>query len=358
MRHSIFAFLLLGALWATAQKVTVVDASDKSPLVKATVIGRSGMIIGVTDSDGAIAVGENETPVTVLCLGYETTKGEEGKDTVFVAPAVYGLNELVISAAERPITRVISFCREYSTGTSGSDTLQLYSEYMTQCFLADKDLKGYKRGDSKPKKGASRFVGRIMKNGSDSIFIPKQDDDITLLSWSEFINGIPADPLVESRGIRQGFETDTLPGEFGPRMITRKKNGLYTIWADMLADQKEHKWSPAFLKLFGLTIDLTAFNWTAAFTQGEDTIHSINDFLYTTCNLTILGRGKLFKKIFRVEKPILMESYSEIYPVSITRCTLEEYKELRKDKSGLPFRRPDELAPLSPAVATLVEQLE
>ena len=358
MRASLFAFLLLIALCCAAKTLTVVDATDKSPLEMATVIGRSGMIIGVTDSRGVLAVNYNELPVTIHCLGYETTKSSAENDTVLIAPAVYNLDELVFSAAERPIIRVICFCREYSTGTSGSDTLQLYSEYMTQSFLSYKEIKGFKRGDYQQKRKSSRFVGRIMKNGNDSIFLPKSDDEITLLSWSDLFNGVPGDTGKESRGIIAGHETDTIMGKFGPKIITRKKNGVYSIWTDYLADHNDHKWSPGIFKLLGLTLDLTSFNSTAAFAQSDDNIHNIYDFLSSTCNITILGRGKIFKKIFHVEKPILMESYFEIYPVSITHCTLEEYKELRKDKEELPFQKPQDLAPLSPAVATLVERLQ
>ncbi|MDE6310484.1 MAG: carboxypeptidase-like regulatory domain-containing protein [Muribaculaceae bacterium] len=358
MRASILPLLMLMALCCAAKSVTVVDATDKAPLEMATVIGRSGMIIGVTDSRGTIQVNDNELPVTIHCLGYETTKSEAENDTVQVAPAVYGLNEVVISAAERPIIRVVCFCREYSTGTSGSDTLQLYSEYMTQSFLSFKEVKGYKRGDYQQKRKSSRFVGRIMQNGNDSIFLPENDDEITLLSWSDLINGVPRDTGKESSGIIAGQETDTIMGDFGPKVITRKKNGVYSIWNDYLANNKDHKWSPGILKLLGLTLDLTSFNSTAAFAQSDDNTHNIYDFLYTTCNITILGRGKIFKKIFHVEKPILMESYVEIYPVSITHCTLEEYKELRKDKEELPFQKPQDLTPLSPAVETLVEYLK
>ena len=52
--------------------ITVIDASDKQPLVAAAVFNCKGSMIGITDAKGAFdANNPADFPLNIQCLGYE-----------------------------------------------------------------------------------------------------------------------------------------------------------------------------------------------------------------------------------------------------------------------------------------------
>lgn len=338
---------------SAAKEFIVVDAFDSGPIVGATVFGRSGVIKGLTNETGCISIGENEIPATIRCVGYEPFIAMLSDDTIRMAPSAYQLNEVVVTPADRPIKRVLCFAREYSTGITGSDTMQYYCEYMAEAFVVDGKVRGYKRSDSRPAAKNHRRYARIVREGRDSIFIPTRQDDITELSWFDFMAFIP-EKEDAPEAILNGFEADTLSGKYGPKFIYGRKNGYYTVTADILSDHKNHKWSPFIFKLIGFTVDIEAGSWTMTFADRGAPSYSIHDFVCGTYNLHIVGRGKWLKKIFNTQQPIEMDTYLELFPVEITNCTVEEYREKRDDYTPVEFQYPSNILPLSPAVESLV----
>lgn len=62
----------------------------------------------------------------------------------------YSLPEVSVVSGERPITRVVSYVREYSTGATSTDTIQMFSEYMVQSFhITGKKSRGIRRATGK-----------------------------------------------------------------------------------------------------------------------------------------------------------------------------------------------------------------
>lgn len=358
-RYLLSLSLILSIILSTdARRHIVVDASDRNPVIGATVIGNSGVIKGMTDNHGAIDIDDKDLPATVQCIGYDPVTISSSTDTTVMDPTVYQLKEVIFTPGDRPVKRVLCFAREYSSGIIGTDTMQYYCEYMAVGYITDGKVKGYRRFDSKPsEKGVKRYA-RITKYDRDSVFKPKLSDDITELSWYDFMAFLPDTKTEVPEALRNGADADTVQGKYGPKFMYRKKNGLFTLTADVLSDHKNRKWSPFLFKLIGLTTDITAGTWTLSFADNGSEAFGINEFVSGTYNIHLIGKGKWMKKAFNTKEPIEMNSYLEIYPLEITNLTVDEYKEDREEYSPIPFRYPDGLLPLSPAVQAIVERLD
>lgn len=360
MRCAVFLLTALATVWCASAgiPVVIVDDSDKGPIAGATVIGNTGIIIGMTDSDGKITVTESDFPVTVKCIGYDPLTTLARNSPISLKPSVYQLHEVVVDPTERPIKRVICLIREFCNGITDNDTLQLYTECMAEAFFANGKVKGYKDTDAKAKiKNQARYA-RIVENGKENIFKPGRENPISLIQWSGIVHLFPTKRIEVSEKIKSGAESDTVAGEYSTKIIMSRKNGIYNRYQDMLSDYKDHIWSPSFLKLLGMTADLYTYSKTYSFADNGSDNFGINDLAGVTINIQLLARGKVVKKIFKSDKPVKLITYMEIYPLEITNCTVEEYKELKKDNSVLSFRYPEGIKPMSPAIQQLIDRID
>lgn len=357
----VFALLVaMLSVAAVAKAFVVVDEGDKSPVIGATVIGKSGLILGQTDVNGHISVtNHSDLPITVRCMGYEQLEFSGQSDTVLLVPADYQLSEVVVSPVERPITRVVCFGREYCTGVTDGDTMQIYCEYMTEAFLVDGKVKGYKKSDADLKVRNTKMYARIAKkDGCDSLFRPRKDDDVTLLTWFPYLAAFPKKAIQMPQPMLDGAETDTVMGKYAPKIMYRKKNNTFTRSINFLSDYKAGEWSPGILKLLGLTVDFQDITINESYVLNDRGVYGLYDFANAVYNIHMLARGKMIKKAMHTKDAIEMDSFFEFFPVEITHCTIEEYKELRSDKDPIPFKSPADLAPLAPAVQSLIERID
>lgn len=355
---SLVAVVLTVVLPADARQYVVLDSLDRSPVAGATVIDNAGIIKGLSDAEGRIVVGESELPVSIRCIGYEPVVTDDTADTIFLTTTAYQLNVIVVSSGERPIKRVLCFAREYSSSTSGSDTMQYYCEYMAEAYIAQGKVKGYRRADARPTPKAYKRYARISVNGVDSIYKPTPDDDLTALSWFEFMAFLPDKEIEVPEPVLAGARCDTVAGKYGPRRLYRKRNGLFTVSTDVLSDHKNRKWSPMLFKLIGMTIDITEASWNMSFVDNDANSFGIDEFISGTYNIHLIGRGKWIKKIFDSKEPVEMDSYLEVYPMETTNLTVGEYKEMRDDRSRIPFQYPSGIQAMTPSVDNLVRRLD
>ncbi|MDE7375843.1 MAG: hypothetical protein K2N16_03240 [Muribaculaceae bacterium] len=345
---------------ATAKAFVVVDGGDKSPVIGATVIGKSGIILGQTDIDGRISIGnKGDLPITIRCMGYEQLEYAGQGDTIALVPAEYQLGEVVVSPVERPITRVICFGREYCTGVTAGDTMQIYCEYMAEAFLVDEKVKGYKKSDADLKVRNTKMYARIAKkDGKVSYFRPHEGDDVTMLTWFPYLATFPQKTVEMPQPMIDGAETDTVMGKYAPKIMCHKKNNTFTRKVNFLSDYKSGEWSPSILKLLGMTVDFQSLTINDSYALNDRGNYGVYDFVSSIYNIHMLARGKIVKLAMGAKDPIDMDSFFELFPVEITHCTVEEYKELRSDKEPIPFKSPADLPPLAPAVQSLIERID
>lgn len=184
-------------------------------------------------------------------MGYEPATASTPADSIFLSQAAYPLAEIVITPGDRPIAHLTAYAREYSTGTFAPDTMQLFNEYMFDCFLTkDEDkVKGYKKGDADLHTLNVRRFGRIV-NGEqrDSVMRPEPYDEVTGLSFISSLASIPSETKQETEAMLSGALCDTISGKFYPKYFYRKSKNIFTIDGDVLADKKTIPGVPGYSK--------------------------------------------------------------------------------------------------------------
>lgn len=355
----VLASIFFSLICSGRDVVTICDSGDKAPIAGVSVISSNGMIIGTTDNSGRIAVADNDYPLAVRCLGYEAFMASGKSDTIFLAPASYSLAEVTTSPADRPITRVVTFAREYCTGSTPQDSMQMYSEYMLEYFFADGKVKGYDKSHAGAHRLARAGVARIANSqGLDSVFRPKYDDDIASLSFLQNMAFVRYDPFEETEAIKFGATADTVAGKYYPKYSYRKANNHFTVDCDALSDYKDHKYSPWFFKLLGMTMEMQEANWSLLYAANDTGKYGIYDFISGTYHIHVLGKGKQLRRLIGVKDAIGIDCYIEQYPVEIQRLTVDEYMEIKKEYFSRrePIRRPDGRQPLPPAINKLIDR--
>jgi hypothetical protein len=203
----------------------------------------------------------------------------------------------------------------------------------------------------------SRYARFSSATGLDSVARPTYNDDVSALSFWINVAYVPGTTSDIQESIKNGADADTVQGRYSPKTIYRKKNSIYTISHDLLGDHKNHTLSPLFLKLLGLTMEISQLNHSLAYNLSDTSHYGLYDFIYSTYNIHALTKGKWFKKILGMKDFIDMDCYIELYPVDIERCTVDEYKERKKDRSCVSFKYSENMLPLSSAVQNLVDRV-
>lgn len=343
--------------------IQVLDGSCNSPVEGATVISDRGLILGITDRNGEIYVNKNKDfPLTVRSVGYDPLTVSMITDTILLHPAIYELSEVTVKADERPIRKITSYAREFCSGASPSDTMQLYAEYMLVSYFDDqnKKIKGFKGSDRAKHPRAVKRIARFSNSeGLDSISSPDDSDVVSSLSFYNFLVSIPYKDLPLREKIQSGSRTDSVMGKYSSYAQYKKTDRNYIVSYDKLADYENHMMSPMIFKIFGMTMDIDRMQSTFIYQNTSDSVYTTEDFIYNSGTIHALAKGKMFGLIFG-KKDVEIDCYAEIYPVDIEYLSVEEYKEDRKDlkiKEEMPFQTPKNLQPLPPAIERLVERV-
>ncbi len=361
MKKILALVLLMMSVAAGAARsvVTVIDGEDHGPVPGAVVVSSRGIIVGLTDSDGKIATGANEFPLSVRSMGYNPVTVATLTDTIVMHPVSFNLGEVVVKPVDRPVMRVITYVREYTSATTTRDTMLTYNEYMLECFLVDGKVKGYKKKDADPY--IRNFISYDYENLRDTVRYTFSDTDENSMPTFVLRSLLrtPKDLIAEPEAMTAGALSDTLLSKTGyPEYIWRRSGDMTIVSRDALAGFKNHRWKPWFFKLIGLTTELTEDDWHHAYRTTDSGRYSIYDYIYTTANFKMTLMGKLFKKLGNIKEDMDVSIYLEQYPVNITHYSVEEYKALRNDRdSRLPFQVPESVLPMLPAAEELMKRV-
>lgn len=349
--------------FASSSPVIVVDESNNACIEGATIISGRGMILGITDKDGSIKVEkEKDFPLTVRCVGFEPATISQAADTIELHPAAYELSEVTVKAGERPIRKITSYAREYCTGASPNDTMQLFAEYMLINYIPidGKKVKGFKSVDSGIwPKAARRFARFANSEGLDSVASPDKNDNVSSLSFYEMLVRIPYNSFPETDNIKSGATVDSLMGKYYNYALYKKTDNNYIISYDYLANDETHSISPMLFKIIGMTMDIDRMQSTYVYQNSTDSLYTTEDFIYTSGSIHAMAKGKMFKWLLG-KKDVEVDCYAELYPVDIEYMSVDEYKEdrkNRKDRTSIPFRKPKNLQPLPPSVERLIDRV-
>ncbi len=361
---SALALLMISfCAFATSPKVIVIDESNNAGIEGATVISNRGIILGITDREGGIKVEkEKDFPLTIRCVGFEPSTISQAADTIRLHPATYELSEVNVKAGERPIRKITSYAREYCTGASPNDTMQLFAEYMLINYVPidEKKIKGFKSGDRAIwPMAARRFARFANSDGLDSVASPDKFDNVSHLSFYHLLVGVPFNSFPETEKIKSGAKVDSVMGKYYNSVLYKKTDNNYIMSYDYLANEEKHSVSPMLFKIVGMTMDIDRMQSTYIYQNSTDSLYTPESFIYSSGSVHALAKGKMFKWLLG-KKDVEVDCYAELYPVNMEYLTIEEYKvdnKDRKDRTPIPFRKPQNLQPLPGAVERLVERV-
>lgn len=353
-----FSIILLllaftGAFKADAFRL--VDATAGTPLPLASVTDRSGNVVGLTDKTGEIpALGTDRFPVTFNYMGYEPLEVPGPVDAdVKMNPRDYDLPEIVITTDSRPLLRLTGYMRELTSVLNETDSVTIFRESMVDFLVPVKKTKV--KGWDKARQLASRtYVRMTDSDGLDSV---SAEHEYEFILWGDKQSLIPDATEIPEAIRGKDFACDTIMGKFGPKAIWWKNGDKVRWYGDALANNKDHKASPLFLKLLGFTADFTELSKSIIFDAPDGDLIKPTDLRQLSLTIDMLGRGKWFKKGFESKSPVNVRSYMELYLTDREFLTEEEGRELKKEPAALETSdivAPAEAAPLHPAIRVMV----
>lgn len=356
-RLSIIAISCLAQTRGTAA-ISVIDAGDRQAVVAASVFNNKGVLLGITDENGSFQSAKaSDFPLSVQCLGYEYATVDTDGTTVGLLSRSYTLPEAVVSNKSRDGLKVLLYIRELSTFIADGDTTLVISDNMADAILPTrpkiKGFKGHKNARILNKRNFARY---IRHDGTDSI---ARDINTGAMSMISIISSIDTLSLRETprlRMVESGF--DTIMTKKNATVIYRKSQSSYTQSYDALSGKEGHKVSPSMLKLIGMTIDINEAYNNMSFYRNDGGKYRLQDMIQVTYSISALAKGKLWKSIYGAKSDILLKSLIEIYPVDFEYLTLEECKEIEKDKNPAKpeFIIPGHVMPLDATMQSIVDR--
>lgn len=351
-RLTVAAIMCLTSAGAFAFSLVVAGGDDRQPLAGAALMTANGTIKGLTDERGAIALTEADLPATVRYMGYDDATLTAAADTVFLSPRAFELSEMVVQPEDRPVLKLRCYIREYTSAAYGTDTLQLFGEYMSDYFLPAKKVKGFKSNTATIRVQRQRMRHRNAE-GLDSISRPTDEDEF--LSWAKLCGINPATKTLAD-SVREGC-TAIVPGKQSGDYATLRlaPDGKVIYTCDLLADHKGHHWEPWIFKLLGMTIDATEMRSQNIFTLADDATYGPSTLQMCSYAIGMTIKSKWVKRAFHTKEPIKTYSVIEIYPVEAVYLTVEDAKVAEKEYDIRDIT-PSPLAP--PLPANITEMLE
>lgn len=289
-----------------------------------------------------------EWPLRVRCLGFEEAVALAGTDTVYMCESAIGLPAVEVSASGRDVVRLICYVREYAGAVNEDDSLTMFSEYMVDYFFPMTGVKKFKAHTTPRTLAWRAYCRHTDSQGRDTV--EYCSDDVRTLSWLQLARIDPTTIHYTAN--------DSVYGKYGYKSITRMGADALGVYRDMLADHKDHRMSPWFLKLLGLTVDITELYAAHTYAANESGEYGPEDVVSCTYSLKMLGRGKLFKLVFDNKRPVNITSYLEIYTVDRTYMSVAEAKTLLKGHPDIiPMAVPEYANPLDAPTQALVERV-
>ena len=354
---SLLLFVLLPVMLA-AQAV-VVDSVAGTPLPRASVFDRKGNVVGMSDDRGRMPYVSPDTyPLTVRYMGYETALVPHPGDLLIkLRESVSELPEVVVTSDKRQVLRLTGYVREYSSLSTYTDTILLFREKTVDFMLP---LVKARKFDGRPYQRvlASKSYYRFTDCwGLDSV----SDHFGYYFSWSDWIGLIDHIDLPEKlRGREEA--TDTVYGRYSPAALWRRKNGDVYIDIDVLADTTGH------VPVLGLSsftrggdMDFAQFTMKYTFTNADDTCVKAEDISRIAMNIETDARGRSMSRLSRIDEPLAVNTYAEIYITDIEYMTVADARRLdksapRSEDAGI--NPPADAPPLQPAIKEMIERVE
>ncbi|MCH5346317.1 MAG: hypothetical protein J1E63_04370 [Muribaculaceae bacterium] len=341
-----------------ARGAVVVDSISAEPLAMASVFDRNGNIIGTTDSRGYLPRFESSSyPLTVRYMGYESAQVERGDaDTVRMKEQTYVLPELAVASGKRNILYMTGYIREYSTLTTYNDTVVMFREKTVDFMVPDKEEKRIK-GWSNQRILSSRSYYHISNYwGLDSV----SDRFNRNFSWGDWV-GIVNRVKIPAKLRDAEVAVDTLWGKYSPATIWRRDGDRLTLDINVLADTVNRRWVSNFWGFNNNRAEFSTLTLRYTFDNISSTELLADNLSSISFNIESRGRGPNLYNVFEKDEPFFVSTYVEMYITDRRFLTLKEARNIEKHLAEAidgQILRPDQVPPLQPAIAALVERVD
>lgn len=344
--------LLIVTIAASMYGAVVIDNNDSTPVNAASFFSAKGHLLGISDLSGNVpALSSSHFPITVKAMGYEPYTLTELQDTIRLIPQLFPLNEVTVTNDKAGV-RLLCYIRESSSGFTGTDSMLTITEYMADYVLPF---------SSKVKKFKSQTSPRILARRSVGIFsFPDKQDSVAYdmqenFSLTTLLTNMKNLDYTETPALAdKTVGNDTVMDDshsIGRRIAMHKNGATFTVQRDMIYGAKNHIYSPAALKLLGMSIDFSEAVLTDVFAQREDGKYSAPDLARSSLSLKALAKGKMFKWLLKSREPIEMNILIEIVPVAVEYVSPEESREILKSApDNVTFILPEGMEPVEKVI--------
>ena len=358
MKRVLLVLITIATIVA-ARSAVVLDATDGQPIVAATIMNVNGQVLGLTDADGQVpAEYLPQLPLTIRTMGYESAVVATEADTVRLEPSVYELQDLEVSSADRNVVRLVFFVRQYTSLTGDTKQITQVSESMVDFFVPIRKARKLD-GTAELRVLFQRSASHTTwADGRDSLQCPAVED----LSFLNSLVTIDSTQVPEPQSFASipydSIAADTMWSKhIYPHQIFRRTPAGYFVTVDALAKQKNHRFSPWYFKLLGLTVDINELMATYVFAPTTRNMHRLDELTSMGYSLQIDCRGKWFKRAMDSDAPVDMRSWAEFYLVDRTYLPDTEARELMRDKEAeYPLTIPAGVPPLAPIFQPLLPE--
>lgn len=332
--------VLFVVMWAVmalgAGAVVVLDATDRQAVVAATIMDADGRVLGLTGSNGEVPeVLLQSAPLTIRTMGYEAQTVYGDEDEVLLEPSVYELQDVEVGSADRNVARMVFFVRQYTTLEGDNKQITQVSESMVDFFVPIRKAKKIDRRSKLRVLNQWTASHAQWADGRDSLYVPATEDLSFLNALVTIDSALIHEPARFGIVSQDSVVSDTVWSKHVyPQYIMRRTPAGFFVTIDALAKEDNHRMSPWYFKMLGLTIDINELIATCVMTPNGRESHRPDDITSMGYTLQIDCRGKWFKRAFESENPVLLRSWAEFYLVDRTYLTDKEAREMLKDKDA------------------------
>lgn len=337
----------------------VVDADTREVLRNASVFNSKGIHIGISHNNGRLpAIRQADYPITIRYMGYkEQSIASASCDTIFMEERPTRLSEVTVSAKNQKCLHLLAYVREYSTLSTYTDTVSMFRE-KTVDFMLPSDPKSRFKGWRRPRILYSKSYYRFTdENGLDSV----SDRCNNHFSWGDWV-GIPPQkrlPHIIAAGHGQQL-TDTIFGKYSPAETWTRKDDRLNVAVNVLADTSERRWVPELKSFFNKDQDFERLRLQLNYDYSVGEAVGPIDLTGYSLNIESNGRGRSMFMFNKVDQPIYVTTYAEVYVIDKNYITLREAKKWEKkavDGEDIGIIEPSDAPPLQESVLALIDRV-
>lgn len=311
-------------------QIKVVDSTNNSPIIGASVFNQAGSIIGITDSIGNLPKdAEKCEALTLRHVAYDaltTNIADIVDNTISLTPRVYTLDEInITNSAERNTMRIECFFRVFSSIDTGVEQENELTEGKMAYYLPIG-----KNGSSMPK--ILCFKNYIHnKNEQKDTFYTSKKENLNMLVCTNMLQ-LKTTPIIESKSfksINRALPFDTIQGKYYPRYVYTNNGTTTSAQCDFISNEKNHIWSPFVFKMLGMTTDFDKFLYAETYRKTDNGQYTIEDLISASGVISFLGKGRLMKNYYGGNEA-RDDMYIEMFVTDISYLSKNDAKDMKK----------------------------